>query len=229
MSYESYRERLKANGGNVVDSTKLTTKRSQVKEITTSPLRADVYLNLDEADRHMCIPRDVNTYEIRKFLFTPDTKIYKGDYIGFDGFTYLVIGANTSDTHPLATAQLCNFNIPVKTETVVNYSINSIVERESNGRPIYPSQTITTTKPCVMTAKIYSTADNSSVPLPDGSMSVLLPYIANDPLPELNQKITYEQSQYKVTDLIYQNVVSFGEVKKGYVEIRLQREANTNV
>lgn len=227
MSYESYRERMRANGGNIVDSTKLTTKRSQLKEITTSPLRADVYLNLDETNRYMCIPRDINTYEIRKFLFTPDTKIYKGDYIGFDGFTYLVIGANTSDTHPLATAQLCNFSIPVKTETI--YDKTQVIGKESNGRPIYKSETVTITKPCVMTAKIYSTADNSSVPLPDGSMSVLLPYVINDPLPELNQKITYEQSQYKVTDLIYQNVVYFGDVKKGYVEIRLQREANTNV
>ena len=227
LNYNSYRERMRAKGGNIVESTKLTTKRSQLKEISNSPLRADVYLNLNEANRYMCIPRDIETYEIRKFLFTPDTKIYKGDYIGFDGFTYLVTSANTSDIHPLVTAQLCNFSIPVKTETI--YDKTRIIGRESNGRPIYPSETTTTSKPCVMTAKIYSTADNSSVPLPDGSMSVLLPYVNNEPLPELNQIITYEQSQYEVTDLIYQNVVYFGDIKKGYVEIRLQRGSNTNV
>lgn len=225
MSYESYRARLRANGGSIAGATKLSTKHSLTQQIINSPSRADVYLNLDNSVKHMCIPSDIETYESRKFLFLPDTKIYKGDYISYDNFIYLVISHNTNDMSPQATARLCNYDFPIRSEVV---KTGEIAGYHLNGKPISKTQTIYHTKPCVMTSKIYSSGENSSIPLPDGAMTIYLPFVVDDPLPELNQKITYRQSQYKVTDLIFQNVFKFDNVEKGYVEIRLQRESNTN-
>lgn len=225
MSYESYRARLRANGGSIKGASDLSSRYSLTQQILHSPSRADVYLNLNNNIKHVCIPTNVDTYEIRKFLFLPDTKIYKGDYISYDNFIYLVMSDNRSSIDPQATARLCNYDFPLREETI---KTGDIVGRLPNGKPIYKEKTIYHTKPCVMTSKIYSSAENSSIPLPDGAMTIYLPFVVDDPLPELNQKITYRQSQYKVTDLIFQNVFKFDNVEKGYVEIRLQRESNTN-
>lgn len=225
MSYESYRARLRANGGSIKGASDLVSKHSLTQQILNSPSRADVYLNLDNTVKHVCIPTNVDTYETRKFLFLPDTKIYKGDYINYDSFIYLVISENRSSIDPQATARLCNYDFPLREETI---KTGEIAGYHPNGKPIPKTKTIYHTKPCVMTSKIYSSAENSSIPLPDGAMTIYLPFVVDDHLPELNQKITYRQSQYKVTDLIFQNVFKFDNVEKGYVEIRLQRESNTN-
>lgn len=222
MSLASYRKRVLSQGGNVAEATQYETKRLQIEYILSSPSRSDVHINMDEVNSYPCIVSDIDTFNIRRFLFLPDMKVYMGDYISHDGFLYLAIGQTTDDKFPQLICRLCNFDFPIKSE-----EIKTIIDHEANGKPIYKTTTIHIIKPCVMTSKIYSIADNSSMPLPEGAMTIYLPFIENEPLPEINQTITVRQAEYKVTDLIYEKVIKFdGAIEKGYLEVRLQRVMN---
>lgn len=220
MSFESYKTRMKSTGKNPVDYSKNNTKQSNVQMIMNSPTRRSIKINNDVTE-HDCLVTDINSYELREFLMLPDTVIHKGDYLHYENFTYLVTKPTANEDFPKVTAQLCNFEFPIA-ETIEEV----ITGYTATGRPLYETVAKYITKPSVMTAKIYSTLDNSSVPLPDGAMSILLPY--SDILPEQNKTITVHHSQYKIVDLIYQNTLVIEDITRGYVEIRLQRESNTN-
>lgn len=214
---------------NMYGETSKDSYRNQTKELISDKIinsfdRYDVQINFE--DKQPCIVKDIENFKIRKFMFLPEAEIYLGDYIEHENFVYLALKQNTNDIFPYVECHHCNYEFPVRTET-----IKTVVGKLENGRPRYETKTIEITKPSVMIGNVYSSSDNSSLPLPEGSMTIYLPYHTGDTLPELNFKITVEQSQYKVTDIIHQNVIHFHKLgyKKGYVEIRLQREANTNV
>lgn len=226
MSIESYLARLNVQGGSIQGANSRVTKLTARQSIRLSPSRKDVHLNMNIDIAYPCLPSDINTFEIRRFLFEPDTPIYKGDYIQYEGFTYLITSHTTDDLYPQAIGEVCKYSFPLKTEET-----KTIVGKLENGRPKYEIERKEIVIPAVLTSKPYSTADNSSLPLPDGSAVIYFPYKQGDKLPELNFKITHKHSQYKITDWTYDNVERYEDIEyeKGYIEIRLQREANTNV
>lgn len=226
MSIESYLARLNVNGGSIQDASSRVSKLTARQGIRLSPSRKDVFVNMNIDEPLPCIPSDISTFEIRRFLFEPDTPVFKGDYIQYEGFTYLITNHTTDDIYPQAIGEVCKYYFPLKVE-----EIKTIIGKLENGRPKYDIQKKEITIPAVLTSKPYSTADNSPVPLPDGSAVLYFPYKTGDIIPELNFKITHKHSQYKITDWTYDNVEKYEELgyEKGFIEIRLQREANTNV
>lgn len=197
LNYNSYRERLLANGGNIVDATKLTTKRSQMKEITASPLRAEVYVNLDESVNYTCIPSIIkNNYEKRSFLFMPDVQINKGDYITHDGFTYLVIEINNSDTHPLATAQLCNSTFPL--HTIITETL--IGKDTRTNRPVYEEQLQLITVPCIIESRYTQANDTKNFQIPEDRLTISAQYKENNNA-ELNYEFDAYNDRYRIVDV----------------------------
>lgn len=226
MSLESYKARLKSEGGSIQGSSSRLTKLTARQSIRLSPSRKDVHLNMDIETPYPCLPSDIDTFETRRFLFEPDTPIYKGDYIQYEGHTYLITSHTIDDLYPQAIGEVCKYSFPLKVEET-----KTVIGKLENGRPKYEIQKKEITIPAVLTSKPYSTSDNDSIPLPDGSALIYFPYKEGDKIPELNFKITHKHAQYKITDWTYDNVEKYEELdfEKGYIEIRLQREANTNV
>lgn len=223
MSLASFRARVLSGGKNIQQSVMLDTKMSQYAYVTESPSRRDVIINMDEVNRVPAIPSDMDTFKLRRFLFCPDMKVYMGDYICHDNFVYLAIDQTTDEAFPQIIAQLCNFDFPLE-ERITETQIGT----KPNGEPIIKKEIRYLTKPCVMTTNIYSTFGNSQIVLPEGSMMIYLPFVEGEPIPKLNQVIDTENAQYKVADLSYQKVILFGDKRKGYIEVRLQRVMNTN-
>lgn len=224
MSLESYRKRVLSEGKNIQEATVFETKKQQVDYILDSPSRKDVIINMDERNILPSIPSDIDTFEIRRFLFMPDMKVYMGDYICHDGFVYLAMNQTTDKIFPQVIARNCNFDFPIG---IREDSVQ--IGTKPNGEPIMKTKITHMVKPCVMTSKIYDIVSNSQVNLPAGSMSVYLPYVEGEQLPVLNQSIDYKHAQYKVTDLIFEKVILFnGVCEKGYIEVRLQRVMNTH-
>lgn len=223
MSLESFRARVLAGGKSIQQSVMLDTKMSQYAYVLESPSRRDVIINMDEVNKVPSIVSDMDTFKLRRFLFCPDIKVFMGDYICHDNFVYLAIDQTTDEAFPQLIGQLCNFDFPLE-ERIVKTKINE----RPNGEPIYKTETTYLTKPCVMTTNIYSTFGNSQIVLPEGSMMIYLPFVEGEPIPQLNQVIDTENAQYKVADLSFQKVIAFGEKRKGYLEVRLQRVLNTN-
>lgn len=224
MSIESYRKRVLSEGKNIQEATIFETKKQQVDFILNSPSRKNVVINMDERNVLPSIPSDIDTFDIRRFLFMPDMKVYMGDYICYDGFVYLAMNQTTDTMFPQAIGRNCNFDFPIDIrEEKVR------IDTKPNGEPIWETNIVQMVKPCVMTSKIYDIVSNSQVNLPAGSMVVYLPFVEGEKLPAINQQIDTDYAQYKVTDMNFEKVILFdGICKKGYVEVRLQRVMNTD-
>ena len=218
MSLSSYRKRVLSQGKSIAEATADDTKRLQVEYILNSPTRSDVLVNMDETVSYPCIVSDTKTFQMRRFLFMPDTKVYMGDYICHDGFIYLVTDQTTDTKFPQCFAQVCNFDYPIRTET------NKIlIDREPNGKPIYKTETITITKPAVLTENNYTVIDDNPIPLPDSTTRIYLPYLPNEIPLEINKVIKDRDAQYKIVDHLYGKIFKFCGVEKGCLEIKLDR------
>lgn len=224
MSLSSYRARVLSTGKSIRESTEFETKMSQISYIMDSPSRRDVIINMDELNPLPAIVSDIDTFNYRKFLFCPDMKLYQGDYICHDGFVYLATDQTTDPMFPQLFGRLCNFDFPIEIGEV-----EEKIGEKPNGEPIMKKHTTYMIKPCVMSAKIYDSLGNAQVILPEGSMTVYLPFVEGEALPRQNQVINVEEAQYKVTELSYEEVLLFeGSFRKGYIQVRLQRVLNTN-
>lgn len=219
MSLESYKARLRNEGGSIQGASSRVTKLAQIELINKSPSRSTVGLHSKD-NTQFAIVSDIDTYERRRFLFYPDVKVYKGDYIYHDDFTYLTVSHTTDDKFPQSIAMICNYDFPVRTE---EYESDVIIGRRPNGSPIYKTEKITHFIPSAVTSKIYSQVDNSILPLPDGAMTVYLPYRPDEPMPEKDQELLVYDSQYYVADIIKTNILKFNGIEKGFLELRLQR------
>lgn len=221
MSFNSYKARLQSLGNNKQTSERAITKISAKNKILNSPSLSKVYLEKQLVD---CIVSDKTNYEIRTFLFLPDTEIYKGNYIEHQEQTYITIDHTLDDIYPQSFSYLCNFNFPIKTE-----EIKTIVGYTEQGRPKYDTQKNVITKPCAFSNKEFSNIKNESVSLPNGNAIVYIQYSTNpEENPKINQEIKFREYKYKITDIRYDNILLFKGEEKGYLEIRLQREANSN-
>lgn len=218
MSLASYRARVLSQGKSIAESTANDTKRLQVEYILNSPTRSDVMVNMDETISYPCIVSDTKTFQLRRFLFMPDIKVYMGDYICHDGFIYLVIDQTTDSKFPQCFAQVCNFDYPIRTVTD-----KILIDREPNGKPIYETITTTITKPCVLTENNYTVIDDNPIPLPDSTSRIYLPYERDEIAPDTSKIIRDRHAQYKIVDYSYGKVFPFCGIERGCLEIKLDR------
>lgn len=216
--YQFYLDRLGISAGvkTSQDAIRESTKRQNYSFILNSPSKSPVRLN-DELEELPCIVSNKDSFNIRLFLFLPDTKVEVGDYVHHDTFTYLATDRNRNDIYPELTGELCNEMFRVKGLTVRQES----EEVDDFGRPIYEDVSEEYDIPCVMTTKTYSTADNSAIPLPEGAMIVKIPY-KEDMIPKQNDEFKIWGEDYQITDVSLVNVIH----GIGYVEIRLAREVD---
>jgi hypothetical protein len=209
--FQAYRDRVNAMGNSIQESVINNSKQLTTEQMLNSPSLKYVKLN-DGIESLPCIVSDEDSFNKREFLFVPDSIINVGDYIHHDTFTYLATDRNRDDIYPELTGELCN-----ETYKIITGQTKQTVGTDDFGRPIYDYIDEVDNVPCVMTTKIYSTIDNSAIPLPDGSMMIKLPYLVGT-LPKVNDEFIHHESHYKVTTISYENVIA----DVGYVEIRLQ-------
>lgn len=214
--FESYRERIGAKKGEESSIQLESQKRKAASSLLDSPTLSHVLINMNEITPVPSIVSDIKTIYERRFLFLPEMNVNLGDYITHEGMTYLAKNKTSNKIYPQLFGELCNEEFPL--EEIVR---KVEVDKDSLGRPIFKTVKNTIKKPCVMTTKIYSQADNSPVPLPDGAVTVWLPYSLNPKeIPKLNQIVLIRGNQYKVTTVSYENVIQ----EVGTIEVRLQRE-----
>lgn len=214
MWLNSYKGRINAEGGTVSKSVNNSTKRITREQILNSPSRVDVKLNDVTNVTYPCVVNDVDTFKKRRFLFLPDTIINIGDQIVHDGFTYLATNRVTDTKFPQLIGELCN-----EIFTIIVAGNKSSSGTDDFGRPIqYTTNDKTYNLPCVLITKDNTTdsIDNSPIPLPEGNMIIKVKYYPNI-VPKINYEFKYRNTTYKVTDIIYDNVIS----DKGFVEIKL--------
>ena len=142
-----------------------------------------------------------------------------GDYITYQEMTYLATDKVFNEVFPQLSGELCNTDFPIHTE-----ERRIKIGTDAMDRPIYKTEIITISKPCVMTDKIYSQANNSPIPLPDGAIIVKLPYSEEaNHTPKVNSTVTIGENHYKVSLISHEYVVN----NSGYIEVQLQRIPTT--
>lgn len=217
--FNTYKKRVQATGSTVKESMIYSTKHQMVNFIMDSPSLEHVFIDMQETLPIPSIVTDIRTYRERKFLFLPDMNVNVGDYITHQGMTYLAIDKVFNELYPQLTGEVCNIDFPISTE-----ERKIKIGTDAVGRPIYKTESITISKPCVMTDKIYSQANNSPIPLPDGAIIVKLPYSKEvNHIPKVNSVVTLEDYQYKITMLSKEFVID----EIGYIEVQLQRIPST--
>lgn len=217
--FNAFRNRVQADGATLKEATYSTTKRQMVNYILDSPSLTYVFVNMMETLPIPCIASDVRTFYERRFLFLPDLKVSIGDYVTYRDKTYLATNATDDETYPQLIGELCNVEYPIVSE-----ERRIKVGNDNLGRPIYKTESVVVTKPCVMTDKIYSQANNNPIPLPDGAIIVKLPHSEIDhQVPEINAHVTLNDMEYKVSTISYENVIG----GKGVLEVQLQRIPTT--
>lgn len=217
--FSTFRNRVQATGSTVKESINYSTKKQMVNYIMDSPSLKYVVIDMQETLPIPSIVTDIRTYRERLFLFLPDMNVNVGDYVTYQGMTYLATDKVFDDTYPQLTGELCNFEFPIHTEEK-----RVKIGTDAMGRPIYKTEIISITKPCVMTDKIYSQANNSPIPLPDGAIIVKLPYSTEvNHTPKVNAVVTFDDYQYKVSLISKEFVVN----DIGFIEVQLQRIPTT--
>ena len=208
-----------ATGETPRESLEYSTKIQMVNYVLDSPSLKYVVIDMQETIPVPTIVTDIRTYRERKFLFLPDMNVNVGDYITYQNMTYLATDKVFSDIYPQLQGELCNVEFPIHTE-----ERKVKVGTDAMGRPIYKVENITILKPCVMTDKIYSQANNSPIPLPDGAIIVKLPYSSEvNHTPQVNATVVLGDYQYKVSLVSKEYVVN----EVGYIEVQLQRIPST--
>ena len=212
MPYESYRARLNSYGANRSEATINLSKQSQTQQILSSSTIKYVKLN-DNQDLSPCIVSDIETFHKRRFLFLPDTVINVGDYVEHDSHTYLATDRTTDEVYPQLIGEVCNeiFVLKVKGQRIIK-------GRDDNNRPIYDYPETSYNFPCIFTDKNYNKIENDSLPTPDISLTVKIPYIP-DRIPSVNYEFTMQGGTYKVTNVSREHVIN----GTGFLELRLQR------
>lgn len=217
--FNSYRNRVHADGNTVKESVATSTKRQMVNYILDSPSLSHVFIDMDETLLIPSIVSDVRTFYERRFLFLPELAVDIGDYITYKNFTYLATDKVDNETYPQLFGELCNTDFPISVE-----ERKIKVGTDSVGRPIYKIEKVVITKPCVMTEKLYSQANNSPIPLPNGIIIVKLPYSnKTNHIPKVNAIVDLYQNQYQVTTVSMEYVIN----EVGYIEVQLQRIPTT--
>lgn len=213
--FKSYRNRVFADGDSIKKAIHTTTKRQMVNYILDSPSLSHVFIDMQETLPIPSIVSDIRTFYERRFLFLPDLSVNVGDYITYKGYTYLATNKVDVEMYPQLFGELCNTEFPISTE-----ERKVRIGTDHFGRPIYKIETVAIKKPCVMVDKIYSQADNSPIPLPDGSIVAKLPYSDDENhIPKINSTVEFYQNQYQVTTVSFEFVIN----GVGYIEVQLQR------
>lgn len=220
--YSSYVARVKSNGNTMKESLINSTKRQISNKILNSPSMQKVTIN-NNIESIPCIPSNISkSFKNKSFLFNPDEKIKLGDYVHLESLIYLIDEkkTNSENVYPIYYSKLCNENFLIGT---VEELIDS-GKKDNLGKPIYNKIITKITRPCVWTTKIYSNANNSEIPLPDGAVIVYLPYSDDSKyIPKINNSITVRNEQYKITTISYENVVTIDGITEGIIEVQLQR------
>lgn len=214
--YNAYRARVFGDGATLRESVQESTKRQMVNYILDSPSLSYVSLNLNELIPTPCIVSNIRTYFERRFLFLPDSNINTGDYITTDeDLTYLATNRNYNKLQPELIGELCNEDFPISTTTQ-----RVITGYNATNRPIYKDTVVEIKKPAVVSGKIYSQANNSPIPLADGTKIVKIPYSMNEnEIPKINTIVKVDGLDYKITTITRDYVIN----NKGYLEIQIQR------
>lgn len=214
--YSAYRARVFADGNSKKESTQEMSKRQMVSNILDSPTMSYVFLNLNELIPTPCLVSNIRTHFERRFLFLPDSNINMGDYITTDeGLTYLATDKTYNKIQPELFGELCNEEFPISTV------INKVITGENAiGRPTIKETIVEIKKPAVVSGKIYSQANNSPMPLADGSKIVKIPYSEDiKEIPKVNSIVKVDGLDYKITTITKDYVIQ----NKGYLEVQIQR------
>lgn len=213
--YQSYRDRVMASGQTRSESVTNRTKKVQLSRFNSSETLSQVTLNDDETIVDAIISR-VKTegkYDRNKFLFKPDTPVFLGDVVHFNGDAYLAIEWVNDPIYPELTGKRCNTVFPLRTG-----STRTRIGTDAFGKPIYQIQEEVKELPAIVDKKGYNIIDNSAISLPDGFINVFIHYDVNFQI-LLNYEFKIDDVPYKVTDVSKENVYN----NKGFLEIRAEK------
>jgi hypothetical protein len=231
--YQAYVDRVTSNGINnsFQEDMSSSSKRQAYENLLTSPTltsvdemelveQSDKTYELKLKESKPSIVSDIDSFYKRVVLFPPDDGVRLGTYISHQGKTFLTTKIKGNEIYPEAEIEFCNYELLIKGKSEKIYVGEDVFNKPEYEYITTPDYTL----PCVATSKIYSTLDNSQIPLPVGALYLYIPYHEEIDIP-VNLKFMVHGNQYTAT-----TVEKIGLIKDkngewhGCLEIRGQRE-----
>ena len=210
--YDFYRKRLNPKDVEIHNIHSNSLVNSVRVKFFNSPTLNMVKRN-DEEELVHAIVSDDDRFGKRRFLFEPETETTVGDYIHYDGYTYLIMDKTTDQAYPQMFGMVCNIDYPFITRERIKVGTNEI------GNPIYKDKTTINYIKAIASSQAYSSLSNDPVPLPEGAMYIFMPYDKDREI-EINEKYKDDYGEYKVTQVTTDMIVN-GE---GVLKVHLQKE-----
>lgn len=228
--FQTYIDRVNPDGITFQNSVSDSTKRQVYEYMMNSPslVSTDVMEIEEQSDKTYklvlkeskpSIVSDVDSFYKRTILFAPDSEVKLGTYMNYKDDTYLITKTKGNEIYPQVDIQFCNFDFLIEVEKV-----RIEVRKDPQGRPVYDYIGTDYYIPSVATSKIYSTLDNSQIPLPVGALYVYVPYHEKIDIP-VNVEFEMHGDTYQATTVSKVNLLKDENGKLyGYLEIRGQRK-----
>ena len=183
LNIDLYKQRLDAYKVSGKDGKVDSMKTQLLNDFTRNPSYFDVLVNDVELGVHIITDKNKQY----KVLCKPDEKIEVGNYVIWEGKTFLCTSTMEDDSVQLA----------------------GIIQKSNHTLKFIDSNNNLITKPCIVSAKtLYNTGikDEKVIEIPNGMVGIQLPYDDDTKKLERGQDFVFNKTKYKLT---FYNEVEF--------------------
>lgn len=195
MNYHAkYKNRLDVSGASFEGNYTRHTKELVSKKFKDSPSYIVVQLNGLNVDARVTNRKKRAEKEIS---FLPDTNFNIGSIVIYKNEEYLIVDKFDSEIFPKANLKLCNTSLSLPGEP----TIISTDELDWRNQPImreYPGEPIII--PCIVESKIYYNQSTEAINLPDGQISISIPYTEHKEI-RMNGEIEVYGERYGIVEV----------------------------
>lgn len=145
-------------------------------------------------------------------------EIHIGDIVEFKSQKWLIIDLPVeNEIYSKATIRRCNTTFPIKRNKTKILS-----GRDNDGRPIYSETFDLLDEPCIVSTYYQTGSENQQLPLPQGTIDIIMNYMTGDNI-AINKNFKMYGQNYVILEIDYTKVLN----GKGIVTIRGGREVGS--
>lgn len=189
MSYfDTYVTKLNALGGSIAGSLKQSAKDEIINDFKSSPFYFQIDIDGILTD---CRVVSTNKSNEKELLFLPETIKNVGEVVTYNNTKWLIIEFFDNEIFPKAIMRQCNQTLTLQTGVT-----KTQIGTDPMGRPIYEETPAYTSWDCIVDNKIITPDLDEPINLPQGKISVIIPY--TDITITLDMQFTMWNDQYQI-------------------------------
>ncbi|MGD7047083.1 hypothetical protein FZC83_02370 [Rossellomorea marisflavi] len=186
MSLSDYRERVSRRGNSLSETIITNSKISSSSQFLNSPFLQEIMI---EGKPVSAVVTQGKTSSDKSVLLQPDSIATIGSVVEINSNSYIMTDfkfEGINEIYPTGTLKICNSLFPIQTnETrVLLRDEFGIVVTDERGRPVYTTEIVAITTPCIVQSRYSFTSSEKQITLPDGRIEIVIKYTVSENLRE---------------------------------------------